>query len=99
MNRRKMHKRQRAAERAELAELLSDICEVKSRLAGAYIQFNTVLEPELVEANVYEISALQAKYAYLLRKIKAYENKDVRSFYFSRKVDIGGFEAASHKTG
>ena len=94
-----MHKRQRAAERAALAELLSDICEVKNRLAGAYVQFNTVLEPELVEANVYEISALQSKYAYLLRKIKEYENKDVRSFYFSKKVDINGIEAASRKTG
>ena len=39
-------------------------------LKDAYEKFNYVSEPELVEACVYEISALKARYNYLLRCIK-----------------------------
>jgi hypothetical protein len=81
---------QKAAERAALTELLSDIFEVKNLLAGAYIRFNCAMEPELVEANVYEINALQSRYSYLLRKIKEYEKKDVRSIRRSKKPEAAG---------
>ena len=39
-------------------------------LKDAYEKFNYVSEPELVEACVYEINALKARYNYLLRCIK-----------------------------
>ena len=37
----------------------------------AYLQFDTVEDPDLVESAVFEIKALQARYTYLLRRVKA----------------------------
>lgn len=42
-------------------------------LKCAYDKFNYVTEPELIEASIYEISALKARYSYLLRCIKEQE--------------------------
>ncbi len=42
-------------------------------LRDAYEKFDYVSEPELIEACVYEIKALKARYSYLLRCIKEEE--------------------------
>ena len=39
----------------------------------AYERFDFACEAELVEAGVYEINALQARYAYLLRRARELE--------------------------
>ena len=41
-----------------------------SELKEAYERFNYACEPELVEASIFEINALKAKYDYLLRCVK-----------------------------
>ena len=51
-------------------QLQSELQATGQALREAYEKFNYVSEPELVEACVYEISALKARYNYLLRRIK-----------------------------
>ncbi|MBE6990758.1 MAG: DUF2508 family protein [Ruminococcaceae bacterium] len=51
-------------------ELQQELQEAARALRRAYDRFNYVCEAELVEASVYEINALQARYNYLLRAAK-----------------------------
>ena len=51
-------------------QLQQELHSTALALKEAYEKFNYVSEPELVEASVYEISALKARYSYLLRQIK-----------------------------
>ena len=54
-------------DRRDLAEGLAQT----SRLINqAYQSFNAVRDPDLIESYVYEINALQSRYAYLLRRLK-----------------------------
>ena len=53
-----------------MRELVEDLEQTKGDLARAYNRFDYTVEPELVEACVYEISAIQSRYSYLMRKIK-----------------------------
>jgi len=52
------------------AELQRELQDTAQALRRAYERFNYVCDPELVEACVYEINSLQAKYNYLLRIAK-----------------------------
>jgi hypothetical protein len=58
------HEREKALERQNI---LYGIQELRGQLNYARMRFNEATEPELVDACVYEISALQAKYNYFLR--------------------------------
>ncbi len=62
-------KKDEAFER-QMQELVEDIERTKGDLARAYNRFDYTVEPELVEACVYEISAIQSRYSYLMRKVK-----------------------------
>jgi len=53
-----------------MRELLGELNATRGELANAYARFNYTVEPELVEACVYEINAIQSRYGYLLRVIK-----------------------------
>ena len=53
-----------------LRELQQELQDTARELKNAYEKFNYVSEAELVEACIYEISALKARYNYLLRCIK-----------------------------
>ena len=52
------------------AQVHRELQETALALRRAYERFDFACEPELVEASVYEISSLQAKYNYLLRAAK-----------------------------
>jgi hypothetical protein len=52
------------------AELQQELQETGRALREAYEKFNYVSDDELVEACSYEISALKARFSYLLRRIK-----------------------------
>ena len=58
---------EQAEERQQLEESLA---QTKLLIHQAYAGFNSVADTDLVESFVYEISALQARYSYLLRKVK-----------------------------
>ena len=49
----------------------------RSALSRAYDGFNRALDDELIEAYVYEINALQHRYAYLLRQARQLEGAQV----------------------
>lgn len=51
--------------------LREELQQTNVALKCAYDKFNYVTEPELIEASIYEISALKARYSYLLRCIRS----------------------------
>ncbi|MCC8123602.1 MAG: YaaL family protein [Oscillospiraceae bacterium] len=59
----------------EWRALQRELLETKTSLKQAYGGFNTFSDPDLVEFYVYEINALQARYAYLLRRIKTIDRQ------------------------
>ena len=65
-----MGKKRTASHQSAEAQLQHELYATGQALKEAYEKFNYVSEPELVEACVYEISALKARYNYLLRCIK-----------------------------
>ena len=58
-------------------QLRQELQDTAQALQCAYARFNYVSDPELVEASVYEINSLKARYNYLLRRIK--EQSDTAS--------------------
>ena len=54
----------------ELVLLKAELRSAQGELAQAYRQFDQVLDPELVESCVYQISAVKARCNYLIRAIK-----------------------------
>ena len=59
-----------AGERAALADGLS---RTRVEINQAYLRFNSADDPDLIESYVYEINALEARYNYLLRRVKELE--------------------------
>ena len=55
----------------ERSALLDGLEHTRLLMQQAYLQFDAVEDPDLVESTVFEIKALQARYAYLLRRVKA----------------------------
>lgn len=60
------------------AELHQELQSTAQELRRAYDRFNYVSDPELVESSIYEIDSLNAKYNYLLRRIKEINGIPVR---------------------
>ena len=54
----------------ELQDLKDELRSAQGELALAYRRFNQAIEPELVEACVFQISAVKARCNYLIRAIK-----------------------------
>ena len=59
-----------APPRDEQLDLLESLEATQRLLRLAHDEFNRADAPELVEAAVYEIKMLQARYSYLLRRAK-----------------------------
>lgn len=51
--------------------LANELTETRYALQRTYLQFNSFNDPDLIESAVYEMKAQQARYSYLLRRIKA----------------------------
>ena len=58
---------QREEERRQLMEGMK---QTRDQLNYAYAQFNIYSDPDLVDACVYEINALQSRYSYFVRQMK-----------------------------
>ena len=68
--------RRRALEQARQEErqlLLEGMQATRAQLNHAYAQFNFYSDPDLVDACVYEINALQSRYSYFVRQMKQLE--------------------------
>ena len=57
----------------EMERLKTELYQAQDELQQAYHHLDLVLEPELVESCIYQISAIQARCNYLIRTIKAYD--------------------------
>ena len=57
----------------ERRQLLEGMRATRTQLNHAYAQFNFYSDPDLVDACVYEINALQSRYSYYVRQVKALE--------------------------
>ena len=55
----------------ELERLKAELYRAQDDLQQAYHHLDLVVEPELVESCIYQISAIQARCNYLIRAIKA----------------------------
>jgi len=55
----------------EMERLKTELYQAQDELQQAYHHLDLVLEPELVESCIYQISAIQARCNYLIRAIKA----------------------------
>jgi len=54
-------------------ELMSSLSHTRTLINQAYGGFNTASDSDLIESYVFEINALQARYNYLLRRVKELE--------------------------
>ena len=55
---------------SELELLQEELRRTQRELSLAYDRFNEAREPELVEACIYEIKSINARFAFLYRSIK-----------------------------
>ena len=51
-------------------ELFAELAAVRRNLAAAYARFDYTTEPELIDACIHDLGAIEARYGYLLRCIK-----------------------------
>ncbi len=58
---------------AERKELMASLAHTRTLINQAYGGFNTAKDGDLIESYVFEINALQARYNYLLRRVKELE--------------------------
>lgn len=65
-----MAKRKKNLSQPTVEELTKELRDVNLQLKGAHERFDYICEPELIDACIYEIKYLKAKYDYLLRCIK-----------------------------
>lgn len=57
----------------EHQELMDSLVHTRTLINQAYGSFNRASDSELIESYVFEINALQARYNYLLRRVKELE--------------------------
>ena len=67
-------RRQEDRRAEERLELMDGLERTRGQIQQAYLQFDTVGDPDLIESSVFEIKSLQALYSYLLRQVKALGN-------------------------
>lgn len=60
---------------AERRELMNSLTHTRTLINQAYGAFNRVSDNDLIESYVFEINSLQARYNYLLRRVKELEEE------------------------
>lgn len=63
-------KKRPTPEEEEKQALMEGLIRTRTLIAQAYSCFNSTRDPDLIESYVFEINALQARYSYLLRRVK-----------------------------
>jgi hypothetical protein len=62
--------REKRKRRAELRQARAGLEEMRVELGEAYASFNSIAEPELLDACIFQISALRSRYDTALRRMK-----------------------------
>ena len=68
-----LRRRSDQTESNERAQLLESLAHTRLLISQAYSGFDNAKDDELIESFVFEINALQARYSYLLRRVKELE--------------------------
>ena len=71
--RRSSSRRNDPLQEEERRELMSSLAHTRTLINQAYGGFNSANDADLIESYVFEITALQARYNYLLRRVKELE--------------------------
>ena len=66
-------RRPRDRDAAQRRALTSSLSRTRAHIPPAYGSFNQTSDGDLIESYVFEINALQARYNYLLRRLKQLE--------------------------
>ena len=64
------------AQDEERRQLVEEMRATRALLNHAYAQFNLYSDPDLVDACVYEINALQSRYSYFVRQVKQLDARE-----------------------
>ena len=64
------------AQEEERRQLMEEMRATRAQLNHAYAQFNLYSDPDLVDACVYEINALQSRYSYFVRQAKQLDARE-----------------------
>ena len=67
-------RRSDSAQEVERRELVASLAHTRTLINQAYGGFNTASDGDLIESYVFEINSLQARYSYLLRRVKEMES-------------------------
>ena len=62
------------AQEEERRELMQSLAHTRTLINQAYGGFNNASDSDLIESYVFEINSLQARYNYLLRRVKELES-------------------------
>lgn len=57
----------------EYNKRVSEMKRIRSELQCAYSAFNTVTDPDIMDACIFEISALQSRYNYAVNNVRQLE--------------------------
>ena len=63
----------RVSQEEERRDLISSLSHTRTLINQAYSGFNMASDSDLIESYVFEINSLQARYNYLLRRVKELE--------------------------
>ena len=70
------HRRGESQRDRELQALKEGLAKTRTLISQAYLGFNGTGDPDLIESYVLEINSLQARYSYLLRRVKGLEREE-----------------------
>ena len=54
-------------------QLMEDLTLTKNALDTAYANFETVVDPDLIDSSIYELQSIQMRYRFLLRQASLLE--------------------------
>ena len=72
-------KKKLTAHETKMQELSEEIRIVTEALENSDAGFNEVSDEDLVEAIIYERSALRARYSYLIKELRRLKNEEIKS--------------------
>ena len=65
-----MNKKEAKAYKSEYNRRLKEIADIRSQLHKAYASFDSVTDPDMTDACIFEISALKSRYNHAVVNIK-----------------------------
>jgi len=67
--------RKKRAKREQLDQARQQLRDIRAEIDSAYVVFNSTADPGLLEAAIFEISALQSRYSCLLKSLKSLQGQ------------------------